>query len=216
MSNHNATVPSAQAAQAMVSLCAAVLPVWERHLGASRAQSEAAVSQMLQAFSGIGPHIHLAQRQSQQISDALTPQAGGVNGLVQSCEACLEPLINDPLMPEQGRMAMAQVLQIVRAAVSGLQSIPPPFAHETQMVAEQVERMYTGFQYQDRISQMMALLESDMARLQQVLDGRLSDVPQIEHWMAALESQYAMAEQRDTHAGTRGAAAAGSTETDFF
>jgi len=73
----------------MVSLCAAVLPVWERQLGASRAQSEAAVSQMLQAFSGIGPHIHLAQRHSQQISDALAAEVGGVNGLIQSCEACL-------------------------------------------------------------------------------------------------------------------------------
>ena len=112
-------------------------------------------------------------------------------------------------------MAMAQVLQMVRAAVSALQSFPPAFAQESQIFAEQVERMYTGFQYQDRISQMMALLEGDMARLQQVLDGRLSDVPQIEHWMAALESKYAMAEQRDTHAGTRGSEAAGSTETDF-
>ena len=200
----------------MVALCAAVLPVWERHLGASRAQSEAAVSQMLQAFSDMGPHIHLAQRQPPQISDALTLAAGGVTGLIQSCEACLDPLINDPLMPEQGRMAMSQVLQMVRAAFGALHSVTAPSAHETQMLAQQVERMYTGFQYQDRISQMMALLEGDMARLQQVLDGRVSDVPQIEHWMAALESQYAMAEQRETHAGTPGAEAAGSKETDFF
>jgi len=32
------------------------------------------------------------------------------------------------------------------------------------------------------VSQMMALLEGDMARLQHVLDIRVSDVPQIEHW----------------------------------
>lgn len=216
MSNNNATDPDAQAAQAMVSLCAGVLPVWARHLSASRAQSETAVSQMLQAFSDIGPHINMAERQSQQISEALTQTDGGVTGLVKACEDRLNPLINDSALPAQGREALEQVLHMVRGAVSALQSISQPFAHETQMVAEQVERMYTGFQYQDRISQMMALLEGDMVRLQQVLDGGLSDVPQIEHWMAQLESQYAMAEQRDNPAGTSGADAAGPKETEFF
>jgi ABC-type transporter Mla subunit MlaD len=216
MPNNHAKEPSAQAAQAIVSLCAGVLPVWERHLSASRAQSETAVTQMLQAFSDIGPHINMAERQSQQISDALTRTDGGVTGLVTACEARLTPLIADPSIPAQGREAMEQVLQMVRSAVSALQSISQPFAHETQMVAEQVERMYTGFQYQDRISQMMALLEGDMARLQQVVDGRLPDVPQIENWMVQLESQYAMAEQRDSHAGSGGADPAGPKETEFF
>lgn len=171
---------------------------------------------MLQAFSDIGPHIHLAERQSQQITNALSGAEGGVNGLVQACEARLSPLINDATLTVQGREAIAQVLEMVRGAVSALQSVSPPLAHETRVLAEQVERMYTGFQYQDRISQMMALLEGDMARLQQVLDGTLSDIPQIEQWMVQLESQYAMAEQRDTHAGLRGAEAAGPKETDFF
>jgi len=216
MSNNNAAAPSAQAAQTIVSLCAAVLPVWGRHLSASRAQSEAAVSQMLQAFSDIGPHIHLAERQSQHISNAFSGTEGGVNGLVQACEERLNPLMQDATLTVQSREAIAQVLEMVRGAVSALQSVSPPLAHETRVVTEQVERMYTGFQYQDRISQMMALLEGDMARLQQVLDGSLSDIPQIEHWMAQLESQYAMAEQRDTHAGLRGAEAAGPKEADFF
>jgi ABC-type transporter Mla subunit MlaD len=216
MSNNNETAPPTQAAQALISLCSAVLPVWERHLSASRAQSETAVSQMLQAFSDIGPHINMAERQSQQITDALTQADGGVTGLVPACEARLAPLINDASLPAPGREALVQVLQMVREAVGALQSISQPFAHETQMVAVQVERMYTGFQYQDRISQMMALLEGDMSRLHKVLDGTISDVPQIESWMSRLESQYAMAEQRDSHAGTNAAQAAGPQETDFF
>ena len=69
------------------------------------------------------------------------------------------------------------------------------------MVEVQVERMYVGFQYQDRVSQMMALLQGDITRLQQALtnpEGSKDDVA-LDAWLARLESQYAMEEQRKDH-----------------
>jgi hypothetical protein len=84
------------------------------------------------------------------------------------------------------------------------------------MVAQQVEHMYTGFQYQDRINQMMALLEADMARLRSALTSTAAEVPQIDRWMAQLESQYAMAEQRDNHMEARTRESGGPKEAEFF
>jgi hypothetical protein len=75
--------------------------------------------------------------------------------------------------------------------------------------------MYEGFQYQDRISQMMALLEADMARLQNAAAGS-EPLPQLQTWLARLESQYAMSEQRQTHNGGNGGGADDSKETTFF
>ena len=73
---------------------------------------------------------------------------------------------------------------------------------------QQVERMYIGFQYQDRINQMMALLESDIARLQETLTGQGQNecVTDLISWLARLESEYAMAEQRHGHHGTESVA----------
>jgi len=198
------TAPNADsgAANSLVALCAGVLPVWGRHLAASRAQSEVAVGEMLSAFSDIGPHIDMAERQSQQIGEALNP--GGITGLAQACEGALSPLLNDPHLSATNAEAIQKVLTMVREAVDALERISKPFAHETKMVAAQVERMYIGFQYQDRISQMMALLEGDIARLQEAMTKAGTDSPNLVDWLAHLESQYAMNEQHNNHSGSAG------------
>ena len=201
-----------------MALCAGVLPVWARHLATSRAQSEVAVTEMLKAFADIGPHINMAERQSQQITDALSQKNGEVTGLAQACEKALAPLLQDAALPPGGSDAIAQVLGLVRNAVQALENIAKPFTHETQMVAQQVERMYIGFQYQDRISQMMALLESDIAKLQAAFSSGGANAPQLATWLAQLESQYAMAEQRTDHHAPNGQRPAdnSSNETTFF
>ncbi len=190
-----------QTVQARVALCAGLLPVWVRHLATSRAQSEVAVSEMLQAFSDIGPHINMAERQSEQINDALAQPIGGVTGLMEACEHVLAPVFQDPNLSATSKATLEQLLNMVRRAVGALEQVAKPFQHETQMVAAQVERMYMGFQYQDRISQMMALLEGDMVSLQQALAAEGSQVPELAAWLLHLESQYAMSEQRADHAG---------------
>lgn len=65
-----------QAAQALVRLCAGVLPV---------------VIEMMQAFADIGPHIHKAERQSLQITQALSQSDGGVTGLASACDQAMAP-----------------------------------------------------------------------------------------------------------------------------
>lgn len=206
-----------QSDQALVNLVAGVLPVWARHLATSRSQSEVAVTEMLQAFADIGPHINRAERQSQQITEALGQTDGGVTGLARACEHAMAPLLSNPAMPADATAAVQRVLGMVNQAVAALEAIAKPFSHETQMVADQVERMYIGFQYQDRISQMMALLEGDIARLQEALNTQGAGVTDLGGWLTRLESQYAMAEQRKDHsAESAGQSGGDNNETTFF
>jgi methyl-accepting chemotaxis protein len=222
MQNEISAAPGDDAAlrsvQAQLALCVGLLPVWGRHLSTSRVQSEGAVTEMLQAFSDIGPHINMAERQSKQINDALAQPIGGVTGLVEACEQALQPVLLEAGLTPSGRCAVEQVLEMVRSAVGALEQIAKPFQHETQMVAEQVDRMYMGFQYQDRISQMLALIEGDIALLQEALSGDAGCVPDLAAWLARLESQYAMTEQHQDHRATNDAVTAnsGNNETTFF
>ncbi len=173
---------------------------------------------MLKAFADIGPHIDMAERQSQQITDALGTGEGGIIRLGQACEQALAPLLQDDTLPEEGKAALRYVVSIVQQAVDALDHIVKPFTHETKMVAEQVERMYIGFQYQDRVSQMMTLLEGDIARLQEAVQAQGQSNTDIKAWLVRLESQYAMAEQHQDHAGTKSPTkgAGDSKETTFF
>lgn len=208
----------AKPAPTLAELCAGVLPVWARHIATSRAQSEVAVTQMLKAFADISPHIGAAERQSLQITDALSASDDGITGLVTACERAFAPSLHNTTVPPEARAAMEKVLAMVRSAVNALEEIAQPFAHETQMVAEHVDRMYMGFQYQDRISQMMALLESDIARLQAACDGHSPEALDLAPWLARLEAQYAMTEQRQDHLGIDSAQAPTTepSEPTFF
>ena len=200
--------------QALAELCRQLLPVWARQLASSRSQSEAAVAEMLAAFAEIGPHLDMATRQSQQITAALAVGSGGIISLPHACARELQPVLaqlNDP-----ARSAVQRVLEMVQGSVQALESIAKPFERETQLVGEQVERMYRGFQYQDRISQMMTLLHDDIARLESALVDTNTDVD-AQAWLARLESQYVMTEQRHHHnTGGAGEAAGDDDETTFF
>lgn len=204
--------------QAQVDLCVGVIPVWLRHLASSRAQSEQAVTQMLQAFADINPHIHRAERQAQQITEALSQADGGITKLTAACQRELAPVLADPGLSPQAAQAIGRAFGLVQNAVDALEEIAKPFSHETQMVAEQVERMYIAFQFQDRISQMMALLEDDIARMHDTLGNGLQPAPALGEWLAQLESQYAMKEQHQNHSAesAAGSEVAAGSETTFF
>jgi methyl-accepting chemotaxis protein len=201
--------PGAQTAQA--ALCTALLPVWGRHLAASRTQSEGAVAEMLSAFAEIGPHLDRAARQSQQITAALAQDEGGIINLAQACAAELEPVLAQ--LDGPAVVTLRKVLGMVTKSVFELEQLAKPFEHETQMVSRQVERMYVGFQYQDRISQMMTLLYDDMVRLQAVLTDPGADAQTLDQtaWLARLELQYVMQDQRNAEPP-----AADGIETTFF
>jgi hypothetical protein len=175
-----------------------LLPVWGRHLATSRTQSEGAVAEMLAAFAEIGPHLDRAARQSQQITAALAQDEGGIINLAQACEVELQPLLAQ--LDGPAAATLRKVLGMVQKSVHELEQIATPFEHETQMVSQQVERMYVGFQYQDRISQMMTLLHDDMTHLQAVLADPAPPLETLDPtlWLARLESQYVMQDQRNS------------------
>jgi len=202
-------------ASAQVQLCAGVMPVWVRHLATSRAQSEQAVTQMLQAFADINPHINRAELQAQQITDALSQADGGITKLTAACQRELAPVLADPALSPAAAQAIGRAFALVQNAVDALEQIAKPFSHETQMVAEQVERMYIAFQFQDRISQMMALLESDIDRMHTAFEDSAQPPPALDQWLEQLASQYAMKEQRQNHDSGNGGGT-DSDETTFF
>jgi hypothetical protein len=213
------TAPAADVSAALVALTSAVLPVWGRQLATSRTQSEVAVAEMLAAFSEIGPHLNMATRQSAQISAALEQGEGGIAELAKACEQELAPLL--PKLGDEAADGIRRVMAMIGQSVEALNKVSKPFEHETQMINQQVERMYIGFQYQDRISQMMTLLHEDIQRFISVMASPAGDVQDLapQAWLSRLESLYAMQEQRQDHVDDPGGAAApggGGDEATFF
>lgn len=201
--------------QSTVHLCAGVLPVWVRHLASSRTQSEAAVHNMLQAFSEMDPGLRQAQKCPSESRGTFASPTD--SDLTSSLKHLLLPHLTKP---EECTALISAVLQLVqgsrqsRDAAKALESVDEVISDSSETP---VDRMYKGLQYQDRISQMMVLLEEDMIRLQKVIADPQAGAIGLSDWLARLETQYAMAEQRTNHSGevpVSGGAA--SDETTFF
>jgi methyl-accepting chemotaxis protein len=82
----------------------------------------------------------------------------------------------------------------------------------------EVAHMLTAFQFQDRISQILDVVRSDLARIAELASSSspTNPVPTPNEWMARLQSTYTMDEERSLHGSSGSRAAAGSPSTVTF
>ena len=72
---------------------------------------------------------------------------------------------------------------------------------EGNNIRNDVESLLIALQFQDRVRQVLEVVDTDMARLQQALGEEKKDAPPtLESWLAELETHYTMDEERHSHA----------------
>ncbi|MEB0136605.1 methyl-accepting chemotaxis protein [Actimicrobium sp. CCC2.4] len=64
------------------------------------------------------------------------------------------------------------------------------------IIRADVENLLVSLQYQDRISQILSVLDDDMLRLRQAVEDEQAALPTPQAWMAVLDSTYTMEEER--------------------
>jgi hypothetical protein len=208
--------PELALANALLGLCGQVLPIWQRQLESTRIQAEQAVATMLSAFSVIGPRLrdaaHAAHDLVQGRPDGQSPM--GLQGLLGECLRELEQLRSDLLPDSVVRLQRATglVRQGISACDNGMAAL---VSLGDPILAESIEQMYVGFQFQDRINQILALVQEDLCRLDQALQALEPDVQVLDarEWLQRLQSMYATAEQRQAHGVEAGEA---GDEISFF
>lgn len=80
------------------------------------------------------------------------------------------------------------------------------------------ERLFVSIQYQDRINQMLQLLQDDVGRLGDALQPDAApEALAVEPWLQRLQQAYAMNEQRDAHHTDASASpSAADNDIDYF
>jgi methyl-accepting chemotaxis protein len=85
-------------------------------------------------------------------------------------------------------------------------------------IHHEVEDMLVALQFQDRTSQILAQVRTNLADLEDGIRAQHGDgaVLDVEGWLGRMETSYAMLEQRLNHAGTQSNQPAEQTEVTFF
>jgi hypothetical protein len=146
----------------------------------------------------------------------------------QSETACSDMLAAfAPLVPLMDRLAAAQARVIPTGAAP---EAPPaqPETHELNSLLSALqaplqawgdcrERLFVSIQYQDRINQMLQLLQDDVSRLDAALQsGTAPESLEVKPWLQRLEQAYAMNEQREAHHIESNTSPSADNDIDYF
>lgn len=85
-------------------------------------------------------------------------------------------------------------------------------------IRSDVESLLIALQFQDRIRQILEVVEMDMARLDDTVSAGDDKLPTLDAWLLDLESRYTMEDEHHSHATSDGAskASASSEDVTFF
>ncbi len=78
-----------------------------------------------------------------------------------------------------------------------------------RLIRSSIEALIVGLQFQDRVNQVIGVIDGDMARLHQNL-GERREPPDAARWLQELQSHYTMRDQRQAHAARSSASASAS------
>ncbi|MBC7604149.1 MAG: hypothetical protein H7255_16010 [Ramlibacter sp.] len=117
---------------------------------------------------------------------------------------------------EDDKIAMELAGRVVNDVLSHVREISADaetMREQGGAIREEVERLMLNLQFQDRVSQIMGVVEQDMSLLHEATAAN-DELPPTAQWLDALQGRYTMDAQRADHAG--GSAQAASGSVDFF
>lgn len=131
-------------------------------------------------------------------------------------EAAARAAVDDKAAIELSGSVVMDVLSHVRELSAGAEKM----RGQGNIIRDDIEHLLVSLQFQDRVSQIIGVIDSDILRLQtSIQDGQ--ELPGREQWLAELKALYTMDEQRQNHQRhgahqSAAAAAPAAAEVEYF
>lgn len=167
-------------------------------------------------FAIVAAEVRRLSAQAQATGQQMGERVGVAIESIQSVRATtVDSATSDRAAAESARQTIDTVLADVARAVGDLQATSEALAADAEAAQRQVEQLFIGFQFQDRMNQVLTLLHADVQKLLELVRDPAAHAGRLdaEAWLAELESRYAMAEQRQSAAASQ---TAQPQAVDFF
>ena len=171
-------------------------------------------------FAVIAKEIRELSQVSATTGKQITDRIARVSTVMSATvAAATQTATNDKTVIDLSSSVVEDVLTHVRA----MSSDSDRMRGQGNVIRGEVERLLVSLQFQDRVSQILSVVDADMQRLQHALSAP-DRMPDAQAWLAELQGRYTMDEQRQpasrpgrarttTHSP---AVAAPTTEVTFF
>lgn len=126
----------------------------------------------------------------------------------------------DHRMVDELSLTLERVLGDFQVASADAETNMAVMLRESVGIQEEVADVLVALQFQDRVSQALALVEADFAKLEShladLMGGRLEGTKDASEWLAELAQTYTMPEQYVAHGDKQAMAAVDTNEITFF
>lgn len=165
-------------------------------------------------FAVIAKEIRQLSNASAKTGKLISERMANVKALMQSTVAAAgRASASDKVAIELS----THVVQDVLAHVRELGVEADKMRGQGNIIRADVENLLVNLQFQDRVSQIIGVIDGDIRRLQGVVASDQA-VPDRRDWLSQLHSNYTMDDQREAHQvpGHARKSAAGQSEVSFF
>jgi methyl-accepting chemotaxis protein len=168
-------------------------------------------------FAVIAKEIRQLSAASADTGKQITDRMTQVTTLMRATvDAANRAAVDDQAAVELSTSVVEDVLTHVREL--GVSS--DRMRDQGQIIRQDIESLLVNLQFQDRVSQIISVVDDDIRRLQEVVETD-QPVPGPQTWLTELRQHYTMNEQHDVHAPRAPGAGApktapASNETTFF
>lgn len=171
-------------------------------------------------FAVVAQEVRRLSGQSAETGRQISAKVGSVGQAIERIVQAADRFASsDIALMEDSEQTVERVLGQLREAVGALEHSGEQLQQEAALIDGDISQVMVSLQFQDRTSQILRHVESDLQRLDSDIKG--SDVNtgarlDAQAWMAVSRQSYTMQDQLDNHASSAGGAAPATTEITFF
>lgn len=164
-------------------------------------------------FAVVAGEVRKLSQQSAETGKRISARVGQIGEIMKRT---LEMASRTAGQDKKAMMASGNVVQDVLGHVRDLGSSAETMRAKGNVIRTDVENLLISLQYQDRVSQILEVIDGDMRRLRERVG--MGDLPSPEQWLAELASHYTMDDERGAAAQREapGRTARASHDLTFF
>lgn len=146
-------------------------------------------------FGVVAKEVRSLSQISAQTASQITERIDRVTAIMNgTAEVAAQAAVQEKASIDQSANVVGQVL----AHMHTLSSESQTMRERGNVIRADIENLIVSLQFQDRVSQVIGVVDQDLDRMQETVDSRRPP-PSTAHWMDELQSRYTMREQRIHH-----------------
>jgi len=167
-------------------------------------------------FAVIAKEIRILSQTSADSGKRIAERMQQVEAMMKTTvEAAERATEEDQATIELSGSVVQDVLKHVRALGENAEAM----LAQGNIIRDDTDNLLVSLQFQDRVSQIISVIDADLVRLLHTLEAGKETLPAPQEWLADLEQQYTMNDQRGSARpanGTGGAKTQAIEEVEFF